>query len=180
MRKQKECLVIREYLAWVIFGLASYFLLILFLIADIVADITGNQDISFDFSDVGTGSLSATIILLIIAPFILYSVIKGKGTYVITPEHISAKYQGSYIKGHVDLTEPVYYAFYTEAGFRQKRILISNERIELNQRSVLCDIDSSTQISLPYTKRVKNKLPQNGWIKITLPEGDYKNTNDYY
>ena len=146
--------------------MASYFLLILFLIADIVADITGNQDISFDFSDVGTGSLSATIVLLIIAPFILYSVIKGKGTYVITPEHISAKYQGSYIKG--------------QAGFRQKRILISNERIELNQRSVLCDIDSSTQISLPYTKRVKNKLPQNGWIKITLPEGDYKNTNDYY
>ncbi|MBQ2015515.1 MAG: hypothetical protein II207_00765, partial [Clostridia bacterium] len=62
-------------------------------------------------------------------------------------------------------------AFYIDIEDGNKYILVSNEKILLNKRTVLNSIDYYSQIPIQYTKKIRNYLPKDNWIMIDLPDG---------
>ena len=121
--------------------------------------------------DTYAGFFATTLLAPIAIIGVTLSTAKNKATIIIQERFIKANYFLKRANCIIDLNEPVYYAFYIDIEDGNKYILVSNEKILLNKRTVLNSIDYYSQIPIQYTNKIRNYLPKDNWIMIDLPDG---------
>lgn len=108
----------------------------------------------------------------VIAPcLILYFTVnsaKNKGTIVIERKSISARYFRRKETCVISLECPVYYTLFVNLEESESYILISNDRIDLDKKTIQSRIDYNSQIPIRYTRKVKKYLPEENWIEIMI------------
>ena len=135
----KNRIVIREHRKSLLIG-------VVLLIIDIclLADyLVNNDEPHTHYAYLATTALAPCLIL-----YFTVNSAKNKGTIVIDKKSIRARYYRRKETCEVSLDRPVYYTLFINLEESEPYILISNDRIDLNKKTIQSRIDYNNQIPM--------------------------------